>query len=62
MRSLVGWGFLRCLCFVLAIPLLYSTVAAQVVPGTGVKLSQVGDDFEEESWKWVQNGAKASRE
>ena len=61
MKSLVGWG-LRGVCFVLAIPLLYATVEAQVVPGTGVKLNQVGDDFEEESWKWVQNGAKASRE
>lgn len=61
MKSLFGSGW-QGLCFVLAIPLFYSTVEAQVVPGTGVKLSQVGDDFEDEKWKWVQNGSKASRE
>ncbi len=35
---------------------------AQVVPGTGRKLTRVGDDFEDETWKWIPNGFKSSRE
>ena len=42
--------------------LLHSLHHGQVVPGTGTKLSNVGDDFEDENWKWIPNGAKASRE
>ena len=49
-------------CFVIAIPVFFVDAHAQLVPGTGMKLNQVGDDFEDESWKWVPNGAKASRE
>ena len=36
--------------------------SAQHVPGTGTRLSQVGDDFEDENWAWVPNGPKASKE
>ena len=32
------------------------------VPGTGVKLTAVGDDFEDPRWSYVSNGAKASHE
>jgi hypothetical protein len=49
-------------CFVIAIPVFFVDAHAQLVPGTGMKLNQVGDDFEDENWKWVPNGAKASRE
>ena len=49
-------------CFVVAIPIFFTEARAQIVPGTGVKLNQVGDDFEDEAWKWIPNGAKASRE
>lgn len=52
----------RFACFVVAVPVFFTQVNAQVVPGTGIKLSQVGDDFEDENWKWIPNGAKASRE
>lgn len=33
-----------------------------VVPGTGVKIDEVGDDFEDESWDYVFNGQKSSEE
>lgn len=32
------------------------------VPGTGVKVTMVGDDFEDTNWRYVMNGAKASFE
>ncbi len=53
---------MQILCFSFALQLLPATVEAQIVPGTGRKLIQVGDDFEDEKWTWNQNGAKASRE
>jgi hypothetical protein len=49
-------------CFVVAIPIFFIDAYAQVVPGTGIRLDQVGDDFEAEDWTWIPNGAKASRE
>lgn len=33
-----------------------------LVPGAGVKLSAIGDDFEDPSWAYVHNGSKASHE
>jgi hypothetical protein len=39
-----------------------SAVAQPVVPGSGVKLQVVGDDFEAADWKYIPNGAKASYE
>ena len=33
-----------------------------VVPGSGQELTQVGDDFEDEKWKFFPNGAKSSEE
>lgn len=53
---------LRTTCFVIAMPVFFSPGFAQLVPGTGVRLAKVGDNFEDEDWKWVPNGAKASRE
>ena len=34
--------------------------AAPVVPGTGVEVTQVGDDFEDPAWVFYPNGAKSS--
>lgn len=53
---------LRASCFVVAVPIFFANAEAQLVPGTGVKLANVGDDFEDENWKWIPNGEKASRE
>lgn len=53
---------IRSACFVLAIPIFFLDAQAQLVPGTGMKLQQVGDDFEDEKWEWIPNGYKASRE
>ncbi len=33
-----------------------------IVPGTGVQLMQVGDDFEDENWAFIPNGLKSSEE
>lgn len=37
-----------------------SVLKAQVVPGTGEKLTEVGDDFEDENWSYVPNLPKSS--
>ncbi len=34
---------------------------AQVVPGTGMHLAEVGDDFEDPEWAWEPNEPKSSR-
>lgn len=39
-----------------------STVEAQLVPGSGTKIPNVGDDFEDEAWSYVYNLPKASSE
>ena len=31
------------------------------MPGTGIKIYQVGDDFEDEGWNWTPNWPKASQ-
>ena len=61
MKSL-NLRLVKAACFVVAIPFFFVDAHAQLVPGTGMKLNQVGDDFEETDWKWVPNGSKASRE
>lgn len=53
---------LRVTCFVIAIPVFFASADGQVVPGTGIRQSNVGDDFEDPNWKWHPNGEKASRE
>ena len=50
------------LCFVVAIPAFFSEVSGQIVPGTGIRRTQVGDNFEDPNWKWYPRGEKASRE
>ncbi len=36
------------------------SVKAQLVPGTGEKFHEVGDDFEDANWSWVPNLPKSS--
>lgn len=48
---------------VLAAALMIPTVAqAQLVPGTGKKVENAGDDFEDPNWSYVYNLPKASEE
>jgi len=42
-------AIVRIACFILALPIFFLDAQAQVVPGTGMKLQQVGDDFEDEN-------------
>ena len=56
-RFVIGFGWLVLASFVFA-----GSADAQVVPGTGVKLQNVGDDFEDEKWDYIPNGAKSSKE
>ena len=37
-----------------------SVAKAQIVPGTGEKMTEVGDDFEDENWSYVPNLPKSS--
>jgi len=55
-------SLIRVACFVVALPIFFVDVQAQLVPGTGMKLQQVGDDFEDETWQWIPNGNKSSKE
>lgn len=55
-------SLIRATCFVIALPIFFVDAQAQVVPGSGSKLQQVGDDFEDEKWQWIPNGHKSSKE
>jgi hypothetical protein len=37
------------------------TAWAQVVPGSGVEILEVSDDFEDPNWHYIPNGAKSSK-
>ena len=37
-----------------------SLAKAQVVPGTGEKMTEVGDDFEDANWSYIPNLPKSS--
>jgi hypothetical protein len=41
---------------------LGQTATNIVVPGTGTQLSQVGDDFEDESWTFIPNNPKSTED
>ena len=43
-------------------PQLANAQSQGFVPGTGIELSKVGDDFEDPDWKWIPNGLKSSEE
>jgi hypothetical protein len=38
------------------------TLHAQLVPGSGTKLPDVGDDFEDENWEYIYNNPKSTRD
>ncbi len=50
------------LLLALALPCLAQSRGDIVVPGTGVQLNQVGDDFEEESWDFIPNNPKSTED
>jgi hypothetical protein len=54
------WGRLSVFWGVFAVPV--ACFAAPFVPGTGVKVAQVGDNFEDQGWEYYFNGEKASYE
>lgn len=61
---MISWK--RCLMQSLAVMtaltvFTYNTVEAQVVPGSGFKINEVGDDFEDEDWSYIPNWPKASQ-
>ncbi|MGE0757369.1 MAG: hypothetical protein AB7O38_10125 [Pirellulaceae bacterium] len=51
---------LFCLLVATCCPIAHA--AQPVVPGTGIKVEQVGDDFEAEDWEWYHNWPKSSDE
>lgn len=53
-------GFLMMLSLAAA-TVLSPEADAQVVPGTGFKVEQVGDDFEDADWEYTPNWPKASQ-
>ncbi len=59
--SYCGWAE-RLLVTAVVVGLAAGTVcAAQVVPGTGKKVKNVGDDFEDEGWTYTLNSPKSTR-
>src|SRR5262249_40592345 len=63
MRHSVTTGRLRCLALVMVVLVPAAREARAdrpVVPGTGEKVTKVGDDFEDESWKFIYNLPKRS--
>ena len=53
----------RCKLLLLGLALLFpGMLAAQVVPGTGQRVTAVGDDFEDPEWSYVFNLPKSSDE
>ena len=51
-------GASTCLFFLL----LPGVILAQLVPGTGKKIEQVGDDFEDPQWHYIGNWPKSTEE
>src|SRR5438552_15877075 len=65
MRLSVTAGRLRCLVLALSVlvPAAGQARAARaIVPGTGEKITKVGDDLEDEDWKFIFNFPKSSEE
>lgn len=63
LRKLFGWGVLCGLGWMAMCALGATTAGAYepLVPGTGTKAVQVGDDFEDEKWEWYPNWPKSSK-
>lgn len=54
-----GWAALAVFC-AFSWSAATSPAVAQVVPGTGMKLTEVGDDFEDPEWAWTANEPKST--
>ena len=52
----------RALSCLVILWLTASASAEPVVPGTGTKLNQVGDDFEDQNWQYHSNAPKSTRD
>src|SRR5688572_7746617 len=50
----------RTLLWLIAIVSLAAQTQAQLVPGTGTRMEQVGDDFEDPAWSFTFNLPKSS--
>ena len=48
-------------CF-LAAPAMAQSSASAFVPGRGIELTQVGDDFEDPSWEYIPNNPKSTED
>ena len=59
----INWraGIVKALSLAVAVTMTVSTSSAQVVPGSGFKINEVGDDFEDEEWEYIPNWPKASQ-
>lgn len=51
-----------CLLFALLAVTASAPAAEPLVPGTGRKVANVGDDFEEEDWEYIFNGPKSTED
>ena len=58
MRTFIGLTVASFACSVFSA----GALAEPLVPGTGVVVQMVGDDFESPDWRYVFNGEKASHE
>ncbi len=62
-RSLLDLHWLSVLALVaFSVVLGNAPVFGQLVPGTGMRLENFGDDFEDEKWEFVHNFPKSSKE
>src|SRR5687767_11756252 len=50
----------RIVLWLIAIAYLCNRAEAQIVPGTGTRMEQVGDDFEDPAWSFTFNLPKSS--
>ena len=62
MRLTLMRGFLRAAVVAGLVSVPAQMALAQVVPGTGTRLDQVGDDFEDPEWGFTHNFPKGSKE
>jgi hypothetical protein len=54
-------GFRLPALFLMTLALHVDSATAQVVPGTGQKVTQVGDDFEDPAWEYIYNLPKSTK-
>jgi hypothetical protein len=61
LKNYLAWATLSFL-FTVPSTSLAQTATHIVVPGSGVQLTQVGDDFEDESWSFTPNNPKSTED